>query len=94
MAETAARLGIALQLDRLSQPEAALAHLRAVVAARPRAPSGAMARAHLQLGDALHHLGQRGEAAAAYRAAIAAAGPNDPPGITASARAALRAMGR
>lgn len=94
MAEAAARLGIALQLDRLSQPEAAIEHLRAVIAARPGAPFGAVARAHLQLGDALDHLGRRGEAVAAYRAASAAAGARDPLGLAARARAALRAIGR
>lgn len=94
MAETAGRLGIALQLDRLSQPEAAVEHLRAVIAARPGAPFGAVARAHLQLGDALDHLGRRGEAAAAYRAAVVAAGANDPLGIAKRARAGLRAISR
>ena len=94
MAETAARLGIALQLDRLSQPETAIEHLRAVIAARPRAPFGAVARAHLQLGDVLDHLGRRGEAVAAYRNAIATAAEDDPPGIADRARAALRATRR
>ena len=94
MAETASRLGIALQLDRLSQPEAALDYLYAVIAARPRAPFGAVARAHLQLGDALDRLGRRAQAAAAYRVAIAAAGAADPLGIAARARVGLRAVSR
>lgn len=94
LAETSARLGIASQLDQLSQGEAALDHLRAVVAARPPAPFGAVARAHVQLGETLDHLGRRAEAAAAYRAAIAAAGASDPLGITPRARAALRAIDR
>ena len=94
MAETAARLGIALQLDHLSQSETAIEHLRAVIAARPDAPFGSVARAHLQLGDALDHLGRRSEATAAYRAAIAATGASDPLGIAARARAALRAIER
>lgn len=90
MAEAAARLGIAQQLDRLSQTEAAIDHLRAVIAARPQAPLGAVARAHLQLGQAFDRLGRRAEAAAAYRNAIAAAGPGDPLRVAARARAALR----
>lgn len=90
LAEASARLGIASQLDQLSQGEAALEHLRAVIAARPPAPFGAVARAHLQLGETLDHLGRRVEAAAAYRAAIAAAGASDPLGIAAKARTFLR----
>ncbi|MBF8299779.1 MAG: hypothetical protein HW394_149 [Acidobacteria bacterium] len=94
MAETAARLGIARQLDRLSRSEGALEHLRAVIAARPGAPFGAVSRAHLQLGDALDRLGRRDEAATAYRAAIAETGARDPLGIAARARTALRAIER
>jgi hypothetical protein len=90
MAEASARLGVASQLDQLSQSEAALEHLRAVIASRPAAPFGAVARAQLQLGDALEHLGRRTEASAAYRAAIAAAGSDDPMRIAARARAALK----
>lgn len=94
LAETSARLGIASQLDQLSQGEAALEHLRAVIAARPQAPFGAVARAHLQMGHVLDRLGRRADAAAAYRTAIAAAGSHDPHGIATSARAGLRAIGR
>ena len=64
----------------------------AVIAARPTAPAGALARAHLQRGDALEHLGRRTEAAEAYRTAIATAGARDPLGIAARARAAIRAQ--
>ena len=91
-AEASARLGIAAQLDQLSQSEAALEHLHAIIAARPAAPFGAVARAQLQLGDALEHLGRRAESAAAYRAAIAAAGSDDAQRIAARAREALRAQ--
>ena len=90
MAEVSARLGVASQLDQLSQSESALEHLRAVIASRPSAPYGAVARAQLQLGDALDHLGRRTESAAAYRAAIAAAGTDDPLRIASRARAALK----
>lgn len=92
MAEAAARLGIALQLDRLSQTDAAIDHLRAVIDARPAAPYGALARAHVQLGDALSHLGRREDAASAYRAAIAARPPGDPSKIGDRARARLRVL--
>jgi tetratricopeptide (TPR) repeat protein len=90
MAEVSARLGVASQLDQLSRSEAALEHLRAVIASRPAAPFGAVARAQLQLGDALEHLGRRAESSAAYRAAITAAGSDDPLRIATRARAALQ----
>ena len=94
MAEASARLGIASQLDQLSQSADALPHLRAVIAGRPAAPFGAVARAQLQLGEALAHIGRRTEAAAAYRDAIASAGPHDPLSVASRARAALRAIER
>ena len=94
MAEVAARLGIALQLDRLSQSEAAGEQLHAVLPAQPAAPLGASARAHLQLGRALEHLGRRTEAEASYRTAIAETGRHDPLRIAAEARRSLRALSR
>jgi tetratricopeptide (TPR) repeat protein len=92
MAEAAARLGVALQLDRLSRSEEATELLHAVINARPPAPFAAVARAHLQLGDAFEHLGRRREATASYRAAIIAAGNDDPLRIAARARDAIRAQ--
>ena len=53
-----------------------------------------IALAHVQFGDALDHVGRRGEAAAAYRAAIAATAAGDPLGTAARKRAALRAIER
>jgi tetratricopeptide (TPR) repeat protein len=91
MVEVSARLGVAAQLDQLSRGEAALEHLHAVIALRPSAPFGAVARAQLQLGAVLDHMGRRTEAAAAYRAAIVAAGSDDPLRIATRAREALRA---
>ena len=91
MAEAIARLGIALQLDRLFETDAAIEHLRAVIAAKPTAPFGAVAQAQLQLGLALDRLGSRTEATAAYRAALAAIAPEDPLKIGKRARAGLRA---
>jgi hypothetical protein len=92
MAEVTARLGMALQLDRLGERQAALEQLRAVTVEQPPAPFGASARAQLQLGQVLEHMGRPTEAAAAYRTAIAEAGRDDPLGITAQARASLRAL--
>jgi hypothetical protein len=73
LAETRARLGIALQLDRLFETDAALEHLREVIAMAPRAPAEAKAQAQLQLGLALDRLGFRPGAMEAYRAAGAQA---------------------
>ena len=94
LAEANARLGIASQLDQLSQRRGGLEHLHAVIASQPTAPFDAVARAQLQLGQTLEHLGRRDEAAAAYRAAISAAGRNDPLKIAPRARASLRAIER
>ena len=91
-AGTRAKLGIALQLDRLRQTDAAVIHLREVIAARPRRPAGALAQAHLQLGHALDRLGDRANATTSFEAAIAAAGSADPLRIGERARAGLRAM--
>jgi tetratricopeptide (TPR) repeat protein len=90
MTEVRARLGVALQLDRLFETDAAIEQLQAVVAARPTAPVGALAQAHLRLGLALDRMGRRREATAAYRAAIAATAADDPLEVRARAREGLR----
>ncbi len=78
MAEASARLGMARQLDRLFETDLAIEHLRAVIAARPEAPFGAVAQAQVQLGEALDRMGLRDEALEAYRAALASIPPGDP----------------
>ncbi len=88
-AAVAARLGIARQLDRLFETDAALVHLRQVIDEMPAAPRAALAQAHLQLGEALDRLGSRPEAMAAYRAAIAADPADGMLTIAAQARARL-----
>ena len=85
-----ARLGMALQLDRLFESDLAIEQLRALVAARPVAPWGALAQAYLQLGLALDRMGDRAEALTAYRSAMAARSEADPLGIAGPARAGLR----
>jgi tetratricopeptide (TPR) repeat protein len=90
MAETRARLGMALQLDRLFETDKAIDHVRAVIAARPTTPYGAVALAQLQLGQALDRMGARSDAVTAYRAALALAPPDDPLGIVGPAHAGLR----
>ena len=92
MTEMAARLGVASQFDQLSRSADALDHLRIVIATKPRAPHSAVARAHLQMGQALDHLGRSAEARSSYMAAIAESGGDDPFAIADAARAALRAQ--
>ncbi len=91
MTEAAARLGLAGLLDRLSESESALPHLRAIVEMKPAAPLGIVARAQLQLGQTLDHLGRRTEALEAYRAALASVPAGDPDRITSATRAGMRA---
>lgn len=90
LALNTARLGMALQLDRLFETDLASEQLRAVIDARPDVPFGALAQAQLQLGRALDRLGQRTEAEAAYRAALAATPASDPLKIADQAKAGLR----
>jgi tetratricopeptide (TPR) repeat protein len=85
-----ARLGMARQLDRLSESDVAIDHLRVIVAAGTTAPVGTVAQAHLQLGEALQRMGARDEALAAFQAAISATPAGDPLQTAAMARAARR----
>jgi len=82
LAETRARLGAASVLDRLYETDAAIEHLRIVIAANPAAPFGAVAQAQRQLTQALDRMSdpayrlsiegwrafERGDLAAAARA--------------------------
>ena len=77
-------------LDRLSESDAAMQHLRAIIEMKPAAPYGSYARAQLQLGQALDRLGRREEALRAYRAALASVPPDDPDGVVRAARAGMR----
>jgi tetratricopeptide (TPR) repeat protein len=90
MAEARARLGIATQLERLFESDAALAQLQAVIQAAPTAPFGAVAQATLRRAQSLDRLGLRPDAVAGYRRAIDLAGERDPLKIAAQARSGLR----
>ena len=90
MAEARARLGMALQLDRLFETDAAIEQLRAVVADGPAVPWEAMPLAHLQLAEALDRMGQRDEAIAEYEATLAATRDYDPLELRDRAREGLR----
>jgi tetratricopeptide (TPR) repeat protein len=94
MSETLARLGLARQLEKRLESNAAIAHLRAVLDLKPTAPYGALARARLLLGDAYAHRGRRDEAIAAYRAALDSVPDGDPDRIAPAARAGLRSATR
>ena len=56
LAETRARLGAALELDRLFETDAAIEHLRVAIAEKPSAPFGAVAQAQRQLKQALDRM--------------------------------------
>jgi tetratricopeptide (TPR) repeat protein len=90
MAAASAHLGLASVLDRLSETESAVDHLHAVIAAKPTAPFGVVARAQLLRGQTLDRLGRRDEALSAYRAAVESAPPGDPDRIVRAARRGLR----
>jgi hypothetical protein len=85
-----ARLGAAVELDRLYETDRAIALATRVVEARPASPYGALARAYLLLGGFHDRLGHRPQAVAAYKAAIAAAPAPDVDGVARRARAGLR----
>jgi tetratricopeptide (TPR) repeat protein len=89
--EAAAQLGLASVLDRLSESESAVHHLRAIIDLKPSAPLGIVARAQLLLGQTLDHLGRRDEALDAYRAALESVPVGDPDRVKRAARAGLRA---
>ena len=94
MTATRAELGTALELYHIGQHDAAIQRLRAVIAAKPLAPVGAEALAHLQLGFVYDRLERRDQAIAAYRAALAVNPSGDPLKIEVRARAGLRAPTR
>ena len=91
LAEAAARFGLAGVLDRLSESDAAVEHLRAVIEMKPASPYGIAARAQLKLGQVLDRLGRRDEALRAYRTALDIVPPDDPDRVARGARDGLRA---
>jgi tetratricopeptide (TPR) repeat protein len=90
MTEATARIGLAGVLDRLSESDTALQHLRAIIEMKPAGPYGVLARAQLKLGQMLDRLGRREDALRAYRAALDVVPPDDPDGVVRAARAGLR----
>lgn len=90
LAEAQARLEIARLAERLHQTDLSIEQLRAVIAARPAAPFGALPLAYLRLGEAHDRLGQRPQAVEAYRAALALAPEPDVHDIRDTAATHLR----
>ena len=89
-AQARARLGMALQLDRLFETDLAIEQLRAIAGAPGPLPFGLLAQAQLQLAQALDRIGSRADAVAAYRAALDALPPGDPHKIADRARTGIR----
>jgi tetratricopeptide (TPR) repeat protein len=89
LAEAWGRLGAAVQLTALAEPDRAAGEARAVIARRPSAPYGAVAQAQLELGRALDAIGSREQAVAAYRAALGAVPAGDPRDVGRAARQGL-----
>ncbi|HEX2445574.1 MAG TPA: hypothetical protein VHJ77_16630 [Vicinamibacterales bacterium] len=90
LAETQARLGIARRLNALAEPDRAVEHLKAIVAARSDSPTGALANTQFELGAAYDRLGFRSHAVAAYTSAAAVAPADDPDDVRDRATDALR----
>ena len=76
VSEVYARLGMAQEMDAVCDSAGAVEQLNAVIALKPAAPYGALARAHYQLGLVHDRAGRRADAIAAYRRARAA-NPSD-----------------
>lgn len=90
LAETQARLAIAALLEQLAQTDHAVEQLEAVIALQPAAPYGALALAHLRLGEAHDRLGARADAVQSYRRAQALVTAPDVHGIAETAATRLR----
>jgi tetratricopeptide (TPR) repeat protein len=89
--ELRARLGLAVELDKMFETDRAIDELKIVLAAKSATrPSGDRARASLLLGTAYDRLGQRNLAVSAYTDALADAPPDDAQRIRERARAGLR----
>lgn len=86
LAETEARLRLAELLDQTGDSDLAIDDLTRLIAAKPDAPMGALARAQLVRAVALDRVGQRAEAVAGYRALLASPPPGESDELVARAR--------
>ena len=69
VSEVQARLGLAHEMDTMCESERAVEQLRVVIAQKPSAPYGALARAHYQLGVVHDRSGRRQDAIAEFERA-------------------------
>ncbi len=69
LSEVYARLGMAQEMDALCDSAGAVEQLNAIIALKPAAPYGALARALYQLGVVHDRAGRRADAIAAYQRA-------------------------
>jgi tetratricopeptide (TPR) repeat protein len=90
MSEVQARLGMAQEMDALCESAGAIEQLNEVIALKPSAPYGAVARAHYQLGLVHDRVGRRTDAIAAYQRASAANPRDDRLRLREKIRAAIR----
>jgi tetratricopeptide (TPR) repeat protein len=72
ISEIDARLGMAQEMGALCDSAGAIEQLNAIIAQKPAAPYGALARAHYQLGVVHDRSGRRSEALASYERAQSA----------------------
>jgi tetratricopeptide (TPR) repeat protein len=94
MAEVRARIGLAAELNDLSQPSEALDQLKMLIAMRPNEPYSSQALAQFELGRAYERLGERDRASAAYTAVLSLAPDDDALRMRPRARAALGEIAR
>jgi tetratricopeptide (TPR) repeat protein len=90
MSEAKARLGMAQEMDALCDTDHAIEQVRAVIAERPSAPYGAVARAQYQLGLIDDRIGRRSEAIAAYQRALTENPSDDRLNLNEKVRALLK----
>ncbi len=90
LAEAQGRLGLATELDHLYESDLAIGELTRLIASRPFAPFGILARASFALGTAQERLGARSIAVTSYRSALEFARRQGLDDLAADARNALR----
>lgn len=88
LADARGRVGLAFEATEVGEPSRAIALLEPLIAARPSAPYGIVALAHLALGDAYAAARNRPQALASYERAISTAPADDPDHVRTRAREA------
>lgn len=86
LADARGRVGAATEATELGDPSRAIALLEPLIAARPTAPYGIVALAHLALGDAYAAARNRPQALASYERALTTAPRDDPDSVRSRAR--------